>query len=127
MSYVGKDIPHDSARGHVSGESIFLDDVSPARNEVFIDFVGSPGAHGQLISIDVSEARKLPGVVAIYTHEDIPGEKRWGPVTKDEHLLVDDYADFVGDPVAVIAAESRAALAAAKRLIKIDIKELPPV
>ena len=89
MSFVGKDIPHDSARGHVTGESIFLDDVPPARNEVFVDFVGSPVAHGELASVDVEAARRIPGVVAIFTHKDVPGHNDVGPVVKDEHLLVD--------------------------------------
>ena len=127
MTFVGKDIPHDSAAGHVSGESIFLDDVPPARNEVFVDFVGSPVAHGELISIDTDEARKIHGVVAIFTHEDVPGHNDVGPVVKDEHLLVEKQALFVGDPIVLIAADSRDALLKAKRAIRIQMRELPPI
>src|SRR5207245_2736458 len=127
MAAIGQNIPHDSAAGHVSGESIFVDDIPPARNEVFVDVVGSPVAHGEVISVDTTEAAKAPGVVAIFTHRDIPGHKRFGPVAKDEHLLVEDVASFVGDPIVLIAAESRGALAAAKKLVKITMRELPPI
>src|SRR4051812_41559600 len=107
MAVVGRDIPHDSARGHVSGESIFLDDVPPARNEGFVDVVGSPVAHGELLSSDASAAEKIPGVVATLTHHDVPGHNAIGPVIKDEHLLVEKEAVFLGDPIVLIAAESR--------------------
>src|SRR2546423_1069851 len=127
MGAIGQNIPHDSARGHVSGESIFVDDIPPARNEVFIDVVGSPVAHGEVVSIDTTDAAKVPGVVAIFTHRDIPGHKAFGPVVKDEHLLVEKVASFVGDPIVLIAAESRSALAAAKKLVKVNMRELPPI
>ena len=127
MASVGENIPHDSAALHVSGESLFLDDVAPARNEVFVGFVGSTVAHGELISIDVLEARKVPGVVAVLTHEDIPGHNDIGPVIKDEHLLVSKTAVFLGDPVVLVVAESREALLAAKRQVRIEMRELAPI
>ena len=127
MSFVGRDIPHDSAAGHVSGESVFLDDVPPARNEVLVDFVGSPVAHGEVVSLDLDAARAVPGVVAIFTHADVPGHNDIGPVVKDEHLLVEKEAVFIGDPIVLIAAESREALAAAKRAVRVEMRELPAV
>ena len=127
MSFVGKDIPHDSAAGHVTGESIFLDDIPPARNEVFVDFVGSPVAHGELLAVDIEAARRIPGVVAIFTSRDVPGHNDIGPVVKDEHLLVEKEAVFLGDPVVLIAAESRESLARAKRAVKITMRELSPI
>src|SRR5688500_8826463 len=114
VASVGENIPHDSARGHVSGESVFLDDVPPARNELFVDVVGSPYAHGKLVSVDTSAAMRVPGVVAIFTAHDIPGHNRFGPVVMDEDLLVKDVAMYVAHPCAIIAAEAPEALRAAK-------------
>src|SRR5438046_947726 len=71
MSSVGKNIPHDSARGHVTGESIYVDDMPPARGELIVDFVWSPVAHGRIRGIDFEPARAVPGVVALFTHRDL--------------------------------------------------------
>src|SRR3954464_455858 len=127
MPAVGKDIPHDSARGHVTGESIFIDDMPFARNEVIVDFVGSPVAHGKLKSIDLGGAREVPGVVAIFTAKDVPGHNHFGPVVKDETLLLEGEALYLGQPAALIAATSRDAIRAAKKLIKIEMDPLPPI
>jgi xanthine dehydrogenase large subunit len=127
MAVVGQNIPHDSAAGHVSGQSLFLDDVAPARGELLVDVVGSPDAHGEVISIDVEEARRIPGVVAVLTHQDIPGHNRIGPAVKDEDLLVEKIAPFLGAPIVLIAAETQQALAAAKKAVKIDVEPLPPI
>jgi xanthine dehydrogenase large subunit len=124
MKVVGQNIPHDSARGHVTGESIFIDDMPPARQEVIVDFVGSPVAHGRLRSIDLSAALSVPGVVAVFTHKDITGHNLFGPIFKDEHLLVEEVAEYIGDPIVLIAAEDRGAIRQAKKLIKFEMEAL---
>ncbi len=125
MPVIGTSLPHDSAAGHVTGESVFLDDVRPIHGELLVDFVGSPVAHGRVRSVDTSAAEKIPGVALVMTHHDLPGHKRFGPILKDEKLLVDDEAVYIGDPIVLIAADSRAALAAAKRAVKLEIEPLP--
>ena len=124
---VGSDVPHDSAVGHVTGESVFIDDVPPMRGEVLVDFLGSPVAHGRVKSIDLTAAETIPGVLALLTAKDVPGHNIFGPILKDEHLLVDDLATFVGDPVVLIAAENRGAIQAAKKAIKLEVEELSPI
>ena len=125
MPAVGTSLPHDSAAGHVSGESVFLDDVRPYHGELLVDFVGSPVAHGRVRVVDVAAARSVPGVALVMTHHDLPGHKQFGPILKDEKLLVEDEAVYIGDPVVLIAADSRDALAAAKRAVKLEIDPLP--
>ena len=49
--YVGKDVPHDSARGHVTGESLYIDDLPSLPGELVVDFVFSPYAHARIKSI----------------------------------------------------------------------------
>src|SRR5207244_246779 len=126
MSSVGKNIPHDSARGHVSGESIYVDDMPPLRGELIVDFFWSPVAHGRIRSLDLEKARALPGVVALFTHRDLQ-HNLFGPIIQDEILLAEDKVTFIGQPIVVIAAESRAAIRAAKEAIAIDIERLEPV
>ncbi len=127
MAVVGQNIPHDSATGHVSGQSVFLDDVAPVRGELLVDVVGSSVAHGEIVSVDVEEARKISGVAAIFTHKDIPGQNHVGPVARDEDLLFEKVAPFLGAPIVLIAAETHQALLAAKRAIKIEMRPLPTI
>ncbi|PZM85871.1 MAG: xanthine dehydrogenase molybdopterin binding subunit [Candidatus Melainabacteria bacterium] len=126
MSVVGKDMPHDSAVGHVSGESIYIDDMPSAKNELLVDFVGSPVACGHIKSVDYSEALKIKGVVACYTYKDLPGINKFGPIIQDEVLLCEDHSSFIGEPIVVIAAETRKALAKAKKAVKLVVEELEP-
>jgi xanthine dehydrogenase large subunit len=124
MRYVGKDVPHDSARGHVTGESIYIDDIPPMAGELVVDFVWSPFAHARIKSIDLPA--RLPGVVALYTYKDLH-HNVLGPIVQDEPLLVEEVCTFRGQPIVVIAAETREAVAAAKKAIRIEYEELPPI
>ncbi|HSY48131.1 MAG TPA: xanthine dehydrogenase molybdopterin binding subunit [Thermoanaerobaculia bacterium] len=126
MSSVGKNIPHDSAVGHVSGESVYVDDMAPLRGELIVDFVWSPVAHGRIRSIELDAARRVPGVAGLFTYRDLH-HNLFGPIIQDELLLAEDVASFIGHPIVVIAAESRAAIRAAKATIGVDIEELEPV
>jgi xanthine dehydrogenase large subunit len=127
MSAVGKNLPHDSAPGHVSGESIYIDDMPPAKNELLVDFYWVPAAHAKIKSLDLTAAKAVPGVVALFTHEDLGGENRLGPIIKDERLLVEDTAEFMGHALVVIAAESRQAIKQAKKSVKCTFDALSPV
>lgn len=129
MSAVGSNIPHDSAVTHVTGQSTFIDDIVPARNELYVDFVGSHVAHGKVTSIDLSEAHRIAGVVRLFTADDVPGHNEFGPIIKDELLLVPvgGTVTYVGAPVVLIAADSRAALRAARKAVKVSIEPLAPI
>jgi xanthine dehydrogenase large subunit len=127
MPEINKNIPHDSACTHVTGESIYIDDMPMQGNELLVDFLGSPFAHCQILSLNLDEALVIPGVVALYTYKDLGGINKFGPILQDEVLLCEDHCSFIGEPIVVIAAESRLALAQAKKAIKLEVKELKPV
>jgi xanthine dehydrogenase large subunit len=126
MSSVGTNIPHDSARGHVTGESIYVDDMPPLHGEVIVDFYWSPVAHGRIRSVDTTRACSVPGVVAMYTFHDL-AHNVFGPIIEDEVLLAEDVVSFIGQPIVVIAAENREAIRAAKAAIQVDIEPLDPI
>src|SRR5260221_2142948 len=126
MSTVGRNIPHDSARGHVTGESIYIDDMPFAKNELLVDFFWSTVAHGRIRSLDLDGARSVPGVAALFTYRDLH-HNLFGPIIQDELLLAEDVVSFIGQPIVVIAAESREAIRAAKAAVAIDIEKLEPV
>ncbi|MAT69929.1 MAG: xanthine dehydrogenase molybdopterin binding subunit [Planctomycetaceae bacterium] len=127
MSSAGKSLPHDSAVGHVTGRALYLDDERPMLGELHVGFVGSPIAAGTLEAIDATEALALPGVVGCWTAADVPGHNLFGLISVDEPFLPAERVDYVGQPVAVIAAETPEALAAARRLVRVDCTEMPPV
>ncbi|MDO4328982.1 MAG: selenium-dependent xanthine dehydrogenase [Lachnospiraceae bacterium] len=80
-------------------------------------------------SIDTSAARALPGVVAVVTAEDIPGENKIGHLKHDQYTLipVGGLVHYLGDAVALVAAEDRETLEKAKKLVKVDYEVLPAV
>ena len=127
MASIGKDIAHDSARTHVTGESQFLDDVAPLGGELVAGIVPSPLAHGTLTKLDVSPALEVPGVVAVMTAKDVVGHNRFGAAFKDEDLIVHigGKAVFLGQPLAIIAAESREALEEARTKVVVEMAALP--
>jgi len=126
VSAVGRNIPHDSARGHVTGESIYVDDMTPARNELFVDVYCSPVAHGRMRSLDLSGARAIEGIAALFTYRDL-AHNLFGPIIEDELLLAEEDVTFIGQPIVVIAAETPQAARAARRAIKADFQTYDPV
>src|SRR5687767_649591 len=127
MAAVGKNIAHDSAPAHVTGDSVFLDDVAPLPGELLAGIVPSPFAHGRLQKLDLSAAAAVPGVAAVLTHRDVPGDNLFGAAVKDELLLVEEEVVFLGQPLAVIAADSADALHHARRAAVVEMEELPAI
>ena len=123
----GTPLPHESARAHVTGTAAFLDDVPPSRGELFVDVVGSPLAHGRVLSIDPSAAARVEGVAAVLTADDLPAARTFGPIVDDEEVLAIGECHYVGQPVVLLAAETRAALRAAKAAVRVVTEPLPAV
>ena len=103
---LGKNIPHDSARMHVTGESIYIDDRPSLGGELFVGYVGSPMAAGILKSIEISEALKLPGVAGIYTSKDFQNNL-WGTIVEEQPILVESTIAYYDEPICIIAAENQ--------------------
>ena len=118
---------HESAHAHVTGQAVYLDDLPPFRNELLVEFVGSPLAHGRIVTLDVSEAAQVEGIAAVLTAADVPGDNQFGPILHDEEVLAADECHHIGQPVVVLAGESRAALRAARAAIKLALDELPAI
>src|SRR6478672_4623457 len=101
MPSAGKPVPHDAALGHVTGQAPYIDDLRPMAGELYVGFVGSPVAAGQLLSVDTSAALTIPGVVGCYTVADVPGHNMFGVVVRDEPFLADGELLYLGQPVAM--------------------------
>ncbi len=124
LPQVGVNKTHESAALHVSGEATYIDDLSEAQDTLHAALGLSPVARGKLLSIDLELLRKQPGVVAVYTAVDFPGENNCGPLVHDDPILAVGEVRYVGQPVyAVIATDrelARRAAHMAKQAIKIE-------
>ncbi|MCU0607285.1 MAG: xanthine dehydrogenase molybdopterin binding subunit [Candidatus Edwardsbacteria bacterium] len=118
---------HLSGALHVCGQSRFVVDEPRPAGMLFAKLLASPYAKARIISIDIEKATKLPGVAAVLTHRDVPGQNQIGHAVKDEPLFPAEETAFAGQPVALVAAESEAIAAAAVRLIGVKYQELEPV
>ncbi|MCH8319029.1 MAG: molybdopterin-dependent oxidoreductase, partial [Bacteroidetes bacterium] len=120
-------IPHESAAYHVTGEAVYVDDMLVNEQLLHGRVVYSPHAHAKIRSFDLREAQKSPGVYAILSYKDIPGENNIGPIIHDEKCLAEDVVTFVGQAMFLIAAESEEAAIEAEKLINIEYELLEPI
>ncbi len=89
--------------------------------------VRSPHAHARIVAVDVSEALAMAGVHAVLTHEDVPGEKRYGLEFRDQPVLAIDRVRYFGEPVAVVAAEEPEQARRAAAAVRVEYEPLEPV
>jgi len=143
--YVGAALPRLEDERLLRGGGRYIDDLD-LPGAVDAAFLRSTQAHARITSIDASRARELPGVVAVYTGADIAG--RMDPLVNTEELrippgleaelkplvrvqpmplLADDEVNYVGQPVAMVLAESRYLAEDALELIEVDYELLPAV
>ena len=120
-------IPHDSAVKHVSGESIYIDDILVNSQLLVGRVVYSKHAHAKISRLELDAAKELKGVYAVLCYKDIPGVNQMGPVIHDEVCLAVDKVECVGQAIVLIAAESEAIAIEAEKLVVIDYEVLEPV
>jgi len=131
-SAVGHNVDKVDAFKLARGEAVFTDDYRP-RGMLWAKVLRSPHAHARILKVDVSAALALAGVVDVIWHQDVKailhtraGQSHPEPSPYDT-VIMPDKARFIGDRVAVVAAESLAVAENALALIKVDYQELPAV
>ena len=124
MSEVARPLRHDSAGGHVAGSALYVDDLPDAPGMLHLAFGLAADGHARLTGLDLSAVRAAPGVVAVFTAADIPGENNVGPVFHDDLLFAEDEILYPGQPLFVVAATSNRAARAAARLATVDSEPL---
>lgn len=113
---------HFDALLHVTGKSIFTADIPEPEGTLFAVVFCSTIAHGKILSIDTSVAEKMLGVKRIITAKDIPGENEIGNIVMDEVLLAEKTVHFIGEPIAIVLASSKAEAQLAKEKIIVKYK-----
>jgi aerobic carbon-monoxide dehydrogenase large subunit len=132
---VGARVPRREDRRLITGNGLYTDDINDGAYEAA--FVRSPYAHARVLSIDVTEALAVPGLVAIYTHEDLP--ERVGAMLplliphpclsapRTGYPLARDAVHHVGEPVVMVVATDRYAAEDAAERISVGYEPLPAV
>lgn len=118
---------HTSAFQHVTGKSVYVNDMDFGQNMLQGLVVYSKFAHARIKRINLEKARALEGVQAIITTKDIPGENQMGPIVHDEPCLAQDEVNFAGQAIALIAAENEDIARKAEKLIDISFEPAEPV
>ncbi|KAL5010812.1 hypothetical protein ScPMuIL_013117 [Solemya velum] len=124
---VGHPRPNVSGPQITTGEALFIDDMPRLENELFMSFVMSTKSHARLVSIDASAALALPGVVDFVSHEDIPGNKKWGIIIQDDDVFAEGKVTCYGQIIGGILAESREIAKKAVSMVKVEYEELEPI
>jgi xanthine dehydrogenase large subunit len=112
---------------HVQGRSLYVDDIRAPQGLLHGAVFTSPLAHGHIRALDATPARAVRGVRAVFTARDIPGENQVGNIIKDEPLLAEQTVHYIGQPMALVVADSPEAARRAARCFAADIRELPAV
>ena len=127
----GRELPHESAGLHVSGEAQYTDDLPELRGTLYAAIVTSPIAHGRLVGphngVDKAALLGEHGVVAVFTAEDIPGENNCGPIVHDDPFLAPEKVNFIGHAVAVVVAREMVYAREAARKACLRIEPLPAI
>ncbi len=130
LRVVGQSLPLIDAAKLVSGKAAFADDIT-LRGMLYGRVLTSPHAHAVIRDIDITQAKALPGVHAIVTYKDVArvayaSSKRSANGPRDQYSL--DYrVRYVGDRVAIVAAETPEIAEQALRLIQVDYTVLPAI
>ena len=124
---VGLDMAHDSARGHVTGAAVYVDDRVPLRGQLHAAVGGSAVTRGRIRSMNLDAVLSAPGVVDVITADDVPGKLDIGPVFPGDPLLVADEIEFRGQPLFAVLATTHDLARRAVLLADIEYETLTPV
>ena len=137
-SGIGAAVKRKEDRRFLTGKGRFTDDINRP-NQTFAYFLRSSVAHANINSVDTSAATAAEGVVAVYTNADMEGVgglpcgwaltfQNGDPMVEPPHpILAENKVRHVGDPIAVVIAETKKQAKAAAALVKIDLEDLPAV
>ncbi|MGD9123574.1 MAG: molybdopterin-dependent oxidoreductase, partial [Desulfarculaceae bacterium] len=121
---MGVSHPRPSALAKACGTARFSADLK-IKGALEIAVVRSDVPHAKIISIDYADAEKMPGVAGVITAQDIKGTNILKLLAADRPVLCPDQVRYIGDPMAVVAAETKEQAAAAAAAIKVDLEPLP--
>ncbi len=121
--FIGKGTPRKDGKDIVTGKANYIDDIRPV-SMLHGKVLRSPHPHADITKIDTSRAKASPGVRAVLTHKNVPP---WMTGMPRHVKVLDNKVRFVGDAVAIVAADTLDQACAALDLIEVTYKKLPAV
>ncbi|MGI6157199.1 MAG: xanthine dehydrogenase family protein molybdopterin-binding subunit [Saccharofermentanales bacterium] len=121
---IGKTFERIDAQAKVTGRAEFGADVR-LPDLLYCKGVYSEYAHAKILSIDTTEAERMPGVACVVTSKDIPGELMIGELFVDQYPIADDRVRYLGDVVAIVAADTQEQANEAAERVKVKYEPLP--
>lgn len=109
---------------HVCGKSVFVDDIPATEGLLHAVLFLSPIAKGTIEKLDVSKAKKADGVAGVFIHSDVPGLNQIGHMIQDQPLFAVKDLEYIGQPIAMVVAETKLQARKALKLIELEVKEL---
>ncbi len=126
LKTVGTNVQRVGALERVTGEALFAGDMN-MEGAVTLIALRSDRPHARIVNIDLARALETRGCLRVFTADDIPGRNRLGIINKDQHLLADHKVRCIGDPIALVAAETLEAAQQAVESIAVLYEDLPTV
>lgn len=126
FSYVGYSVPKVDALDKVLGKAVYSEDLS-FPNMLYGRVLRAGVPHAAIEDVDVGGAKGMEGVACVLTAKDIPGRNLYGIAFQDQYALAEEKVRYIGDPVALVAAETEAIAKEAVKAIKVRYRELPVV
>ena len=123
----GAPMPHESAHLHVAGEAVYVDDIPELDGTLHAALGLSNKAHAVVKSVDLTAVREMPGVVAVLTAADIPGDNNCGPIAHDDPIFAEGLVQYIGQPMFAVIARSYDEARRAARKAKVEYQDLPAV
>ena len=120
---VGESVRRSDAVPKVTGEFAYASDLH-AEGMLWGHTLRSPHAHARIVELDISEALSMPGVHAVLTYADVPGAKTYGLEFADQPVLAIDRVRYLGEAVALIAAEHPEQARRAAERIRVEYEPL---
>lgn len=132
MNSVGKGVIKKDAMALVTGQPVYCDDLAP-KDCLIVKLLRSPHAYAKIRSIDTSIAKRIPGIEAVYTYEDVPTSRftlagqSYPELSPYDRRILENVVRYVGDEVAIVAGANEDCVDRALKAIKVDYEVLEPL
>lgn len=126
LKSVGQSLKRRDGADKLTGRAIYPEDLS-REGMLYGSTLRSPHAHAKILNIDIQAAQEAPGVIKVLTHKDVTGHNSHGVLYKDHDVFCAAKVRRIGDPIAVVLAETEEQAQAAVKLIDVAYEVLPAV